>query len=446
MKKELIYTALVASAALTLSSCSDKEDKAKEPTRQPATEQAPAAPAEPTAPTDEELSALISSELPAANEFEPGTLSCEPPAKAEDGSLALVIQQPMTVKENLYSRTEAPAAFNEQRKAMNDAANAATTPESVYLLQVGATTDRLTDADREPKALPEDLQTKANELKDLAESSVWEKQKSAGDSVNVTVRANARYEDGAWKLSNVTVDDSELQPLMELKPESTLTAEGAAIMSPDFENARKAEIDEKVAAFNSAAEAYINSREEAARQTVVKLQAQAEEAAHKANEEQAAADAEKKKWVDACAKALAKGKDFAGEWTRNNQFGELTLHIESAKQFDNSIQFIGTLYDTKLPEASLDIAGRCDLTPDEKGAKVDVSIYDGSYDPNQPTAEVYDARDGMLVLHLDANGKLSGNMTCAAWANTPEKAFNISLAPKAAAKPAAKESSKSKKR
>lgn len=442
MKKQLIYTALLAAAPMLLSSCFD-EEKTETPVQEPAPAEQPQEPAAPTCPTDEEIGNMLPDQLPACDVAERGEFTCEPPQTAEDGSVSLTVHQSYTVRENLYARESSPEAFNELRKGVNDAVNAATKPESVYLLQVGGTTDMLTDADRSAKPMPEELQTKANELKNLAEGSVWTQTRPAGENVEVVLHTTARYEDGTWKFEGTTVEDGALQPLNELKPESAITAEGGFILNDDTMQTRKAEIAEKIEAFNAAAEPYIYSREEAARKRLNEEQAAAEEAAHKAAEEQAAAEAARKQWEETCTQAMAAGKNFSGEWTRDNRFGELTLHIEQAKSFDGSIQFIGTLYDTKLPEASLDIAGRCDLAPGEGGAHVDVTIYDGRYDPDQPTAEVYDARDGLLSLVLTQDGKLTGIMSCGAWANTPEKAFRISLSPKAEA---AKDNGKNRRR
>lgn len=92
---------------------------------------------------------------------------------------------------------------------------------------------------------------------------------------------------------------------------------------------------------------------------------------------------------------------------------------------------MGAIYDTKLPEACLDIEGRCELAPTEQGSAVKVVIYDGQYDPDQPTAEVYDAKDGQLLLFLSTDGKLTGTMGCAAWGTDSDKTFRINLAPKA---------------
>lgn len=90
-----------------------------------------------------------------------------------DGSTLLTAKVRLTVKEDLYRSENAPAAFNEERKAMNACANRAMQPNSLYLLQVGAPTDAITDEDKAARPLPENLQQLANELKDLAESSVY---------------------------------------------------------------------------------------------------------------------------------------------------------------------------------------------------------------------------------------------------------------------------------
>ena len=37
----------------------------------------------------------------------------------------------------------------------------------------------------------------------------------------------------------------------------------------------------------------------------------------------------------------------------------------------------------------------------------------------------------MLSLKLTKDGKLTGIMSCTSWANSPEKAFQINMAPKA---------------
>ena len=135
-----------------------------------------------------------------------------------------------------------------------------------------------------------------------------------------------------------------------------------------------------------------------------------------------------KAWVDFCTANFVAGNEFSGEWTRDGQFGPLTLKIENATVFENAIHFYGFLYDTKLPQASISIAGRCSMVREEDGSsKVDVKLYDGAYDPDEPTAEVYDAEDGCLTLKLSKYGELIGIMTRASWTETSEKKFALHL-------------------
>lgn len=429
MKKQLFYTAFAATTAVLLTACDDEKKPAPGSSETPAAQTGQQAPA---VPSEDELKAMLVEQLPACTFATPGAVSCEVPQKNEDGSLSLSLNLVMTLNENLYARESAPAVFNKEREAVNEAANASMKPESVYLLQIGATTDLITEEDRAAKPLPENLQNALNEMKELADAAVYRKVASAGDEVSVPATCKAVYTDGAWKFSDIMPDTAALLAKADYATETEVTEQGAAILTPDFEEGRKAELVEKVKAFNEAAAPYILSREEAARATLTQHQAAAQEEAARVAEQEAAAEAERKGWEDVCVAAIANNKNFAGEWTRANRFGELTLHIEQAKRLDDSIQFFGTIYDTKLPEACLDIAGRCDLTPTEEGARVDITIYDGQYDPDQPTAEVYDARDGLLVLHLNKEGKLAGVMTCASWGIESDKAFKIKLAPKAA--------------
>lgn len=430
MKKQLFYTAFAATTAVLLTACDDEKKPAQGTSETPAAQTGQQAPA--AAPSEDELKAMLVEQLPACTFATPGAISCEVPQKNEDGSLSLSLNLVMTLNENLYARESAPAVFNKEREAVNEAANASMKPESVYLLQIGATTDLITEEDRAAKPLPENLQNALNEMKELADSAVYRKVASAGDAVSVPATCKAVYADGEWKFTDIMPDTAALLAKADYTTETQVTEQGSAILTPEFEESRKAEITEKVKAFNEAAAPYILSREEAARATLTQHQAAAQEEAARVAESEAAAENTRREWADRCAAAIADGKNFAGEWTRGNRFGELTLHIEQAKHFDDSIQFFGSVYDTKLPEACLDIAGRCDLSAGEDGAKVDITIYDGQYDPDQPTAEVYDARDGLLVLHLDKDGKLSGVMTCASWGADSDKAFKIKLSQKAA--------------
>ena len=442
MKKNLFHTLVLTASATMLTSCFDEIKQVfngeEGATPAPAEQQVsaePAAPVIPAEPTNEEITQMLMEQLSGCDAAEAGVLTCGEPTRNPDSSISMGATLKMTVKEDLYARETAPAAFNKEREALNEAANASMKPESVYLFQVGATTDLITDADRMAKPLPEHLQAPLNELKELADSPVYRKVVNMGDSVDTSATFTAIYTDGAWKFSNIVVDNAALLELNNYTAQSALPQD-APILTPEFEESRKATIREKVAAFNQLAEPYIKGREEAARATLTEHQARAEEEARRMTEQAAAQEAARQESIQGFVQALANDNLFAGEWTRDKKFGELSLHIEEAKQFDNSVQFVGTIYDTKLPEASLDIAGRCDLTPREDGTtQVDITIYDGQYDPDQPTAEVYDAKDGMLSLTLSKDGKLTGIMSCASWANSPEKAFQINMTPKAKEEP-----------
>ena len=438
MKRLLIQTAVLTASTTMLTSCFDEIKQVIAGDAAPAEAAAPAEPAAapaPEQPTNEEISRMLVEQMMGCEAATAGELSCGAPQKNPDASINMNATLKMVVKEDLFARETAPAAFNKEREAVNEAANTAMKPESVYLFQVGATTDLITEADRAAKPLPEHLQAPLNELKELADSSVFRRVINAGDTVDTSASFTATYVDGVWQFSNIVVDNAALLALNDYTAQSALPQD-AAVLTPEFEESRKATIREKVAAFNQLAEPYIKGREEAARATLTEHQARAEEEARRITEQAAAQEAARQESINAFVQALADDKLFAGEWTRDKRFGELSLHIDQAKKFDNSIQFVGTIYDTKLPEASLDIAGRCDLNPREDGTtQVDITIYDGQYDPDQPTAEVYDAKDGMLSLQLSKDGKLTGIMGCTSWNNTPEKAFQINMSPKAKEEP-----------
>ena len=440
MKRLLIQTLALTATATMLTSCFDEIKQAvageEAPAEQPAAE--PVVPEAPTEPSNEDITRMLMEQLSGCEIASAGQLTCSTPTKNTDNSISMGASIKMAVKEDLYAKDAAPAAFNKEREAVNEAANTSMKPESVYLFQVGATSDLITDADRTAKPLPENLQTPLNELKELAEAPVYRKVVNTGDEVEASATFTAIYVDGAWQFSNIVVDNAALLALNDYTAQSELPQD-APILTPEFEESRKALIREKVAAFNQLAEPYIKGREEAARATLTQHQARAEEEARRMTEQAAAQEAARQECIQGYVQALADDKLFAGEWTRDKRFGEISLHIEQAKQFENAVQFVGTIYDTKLPEASLDIAGRCDLTPKEDGTtQLDITIYDGQYDPDQPTAEVYDAKDGMLSLKLSKDGKLTGIMSCTSWANNPEKAFQINMAPKAKEQPRGK--------
>lgn len=429
MKKSFVVTSALALASLAmLPSCKDEDKPKTDETQPPAEKQTPDASASSKEPTIDDIQAVLVEKLTPGETA--SVLFCRDElSPSEPGSFNGKATIGLKIEQDMYARQEAPAAFNEERKAVNEKANAAVKPDSLYLLQVGADTSMITEEMRSPKPMPDNLQEMYDDIRSLAEAAVFAQTARGGEQIEVEAQFHAQLnnETGAWEFSQVQLQDQAFSAIKAMTSKSALPAD-ARVLSPEFEEQTKAALKEKIDAFGAAASAYIQNRENEARAHLASLQAEREEATAKAKEEAAAIEAQKTAWSDACAAQLASGSKFVGEWTRNNRFGELTLQITEAKRFVDSVHFVGSLYDTKLPEASLDITGRCDFTPGENGAKVDITIYDGQYDPDQPTAEVYDASDGMMELYLK-DGKLTGVMTCASWNNTPQKNFHVSMVP-----------------
>ncbi len=431
MKTTLLFcSALLASTLTGLTSCEEKASNGGETPQPPTAETPQPEPQKPAAPTQEEVAAFLKKELGENPLVTPWAVNVDTPTGNADGSLSLSASLTVSVKEDIFTREDAPAALNQERTASNESLNRAILPESVYLMQAGAPTNMLTEADRAAKPLPEELQKLADELRNLAESPLYRPLAAAGKEEKLTATFKATHADGAWQFSELMLDKSALAPLEAGITRSALPAD-ATIATADTEENRKAQLREKIATFNQTAEPYIKGREEAARNRLAELRAKQDEELRRAAEQAEAEAKARQEWEERCTRFIAEDKQFAGEWTRDNRFGELTLRITRTTRHDNAIHFIGTIYDTKLPAASLDIAGRCDLSKGGDKAQVDITIYDGQYDPDQPTAEVYDADDSLMALKLSPEGALEGVMTCQSWKDTPEKAFNIRLsAPK----------------
>lgn len=125
---------------------------------------------------------------------------------------------------------------------------------------------------------------------------------------------------------------------------------------------------------------------------------------------------------------LNNGSKFNGEWFRGGRFGKLTLRIEKSAMADGDIAFYGSLYDSDLPQASISLAGTCNAAPNEDGTyTMLITLYDGAYDPDTPTAEIYDHPNSVLELSLSKDGRLSGIMTREDWQDTPQKAFRVNF-------------------
>ena len=336
----------------------------------------------------------------------------------------------ISLNDDLYRKDFPPAEFNEERKLINSAANRANAPESFYMMQVGAPLEYITEEDRAAKPLPENLTNQLNALTELAQAPVYVLHLAANTTKRVPISYRAEFKDNAWQFSEFSFDGADMTQELNFTsfiPKAELP-EGAAVLTPEFSASRKDEIRRLADAFNTEATAYIQTREEAARASLVQREAKSEEEARAVAEQAAAEEAGKQEWKEYCTKAFAKGALFRGEWVRGGRFGQLSLLVADVSVLDQSIQFFGSIFDTKLPAASLQVEGRCDLTKDENGAStVRITIYDGMYDPDQPTAEVYDAKDGYLELKLMPDGKLEGSMGCLSWQQDAAKLFNIKL-------------------
>lgn len=345
----------------------------------------------------------------------------------DQDALLITARVKTIIEENLYTRDDAPEILNEDRKAANDALNRAMLPESHYLILVGAPTDLITDADRQVKPLPDSLQAAASELKQLAENPVYHLLATSGSVVEIPAAMQARRSGNHWEFSDLNFDPSPLRSLVGSLPESVLP-QGAAIVREGFEQQQRAALREKIAAFVQAATPYIEGREAAARQRALEESARREEAARLADEQAATQAACHAAWEKACADFLKDGALFSGEWKRGDSFGKLSLRLARVQRYADSMQFVGVIFDPDMPQAELQVVGRCEAPPaPESSLPVTVRLYNGRYNPDVPTAEVFDAQDALLKLQLAADGSLLGIMTCEAWASSPDKAFSITL-------------------
>lgn len=438
MKTQLIHLALTATAVAVMTSCdenaSSQTNVAPLPTDAVTTEDNVQTTEDESvlpAITADEVSAAFAPRIAAQNYLVQEGIEIESTPKA-NGDLQVKAKVTLKITEDLYSRSESPAEFREARKVVLALHQSVEKPDSSYLLDMGAETSMLTDEDRKVKQLPENLQQIYNELVDLSESYCFKPDRTANTTFVLDLTMDAHWSEGKWNISNMVETEDLLSPLSFLSPASSL-AEGAPVLTQEFIAARLAEIAAKADAFKTAAEEYHKTREDAVRTMLTERQAVQLEETRKAEEaaQKAAADAAaKQEWSDFCIKHFSTGCKFGGEWTRDGRFGELTIQIDGASMHENAIQFYGVVYDTKLPQAKIELSGRCSTVREEDGSsKVNITLYSGAYDPDEPTAEVYDAADGRLILNFDAKGNLHGIMTCASWIENPKKNFDLHFKP-----------------
>ncbi len=355
--------------------------------------------------------------------------SIQPAIVQQDGSQLILAEVPVRITERLLKLEKTPQLLNKLRKASNEAINAAVRPDSGYLMQVGAPTEVLIDEDRQAKPLPAELDGIAKKLKAMAEESVYLITYEQDSIVKLEAKIRlVQSPSNAWVISDVDIDD---RPLREIQNSVRSAAQDAqyAILTPEWLEKRKAAISTLCEQFKQLAAPYIEQREEMARKLLVERISLFEENRRAVIERATFEEAERLARKQRIAALFEQGCLYRGEWTRDQQFGKLTLQIDKAELMDESIQFVGSIYDTDLPEARLNISGRCNLSDTENGTPVNITIYDGQYDPDEPTAEVYDAKDGALILKLDENDKLIGIMSCLSWGEDSERNFIIKLSP-----------------
>lgn len=414
------------------------KDEAQAPaTAQPQQEQQPAVQAgeSPAAlPSEQDVRAQLLPALAGFPAVKLGEVQMDAAQAEDSGEVILTARVQAVVEENLYTQEAAPEMLQEERKFANEAMNRAMMPEAHYLLQVGAATGLITEEDRKLKPLPEDLQKMADELKQITENPIYHLHTTAGTLVEMPATMRAHRVGGHWEFMELSFDTGSLHTLVGTVPEAALP-QGAAVVREGFEAQQRQAVREKVAAFNEAAQPYIDGREAAARKRALEAQTRREEEEKAAAEAEAARVACREVFERLSAERIKNDTTYTGEWKRGDSFGKIALRIARVQRHEGSLQFVGVVYDPDLPQAEVQVVGRAEAPASpEEPLSIVVRLYNGRYDPDLPTAEVYDAKDGLLRLKLtEASPALTGEMTCEAWADTPEKAFLLSLAPAPAA-------------
>ena len=350
--------------------------------------------------------------------------SLEMDARTEkDGVVQIAARVLLRVQEDLYEAEENPGNFDEDRKQINYVMNQAMMPDAHFLLQVGAQADTLTEEDRAVKPLPPELQSIADEVRAIAQRPIYRLHTPANTVVEIPATMRAVEKDGQWNFSDINFDTASLQALQSLVVSRDLP-EGAVIYTAGFEAKVRAELQTRMEAFCAAAQPYIEGREKAARETLLKKQSVREEAEKRA-QQQAEARA---LWEKSCAELLYDSALYEGEWKRGDSFGKFSLRISRGRVFPEAFQFVGTLSDTDLPQVEMHVTGRAEPAKPGEAIQCVVRIFNGRYNPDVPTAEVFDAKDALMRLSLMPDGSLSGVMTCESWGEKEaDKVFQVQL-------------------
>ncbi|MFI3242685.1 MAG: hypothetical protein R3Y56_00365 [Akkermansia sp.] len=418
----------------TLLLCSCDEEKTAVPSQAPVSQEQQAAQYQQdlAAATDSGFSLLVADivkKFPQLKSAEQEIKYDAVAVQQPDGSSIVDIRIPFVFAESLYMQKDLPDELDALRQSINEAANKAMMPDASYLLQIGMPVEMMRDEDRHAKALPDNLSEQEKSLQALAKGPVYIPMRQAGDVLELVLSVQLEPSTGdGVKVRKIDYNEHQLDFMADLLPESSLpSGDEIQLFTPEWLDARQKTIGEGVAKFNAEAAPYIESRESAARALYTERMTAIQEAERAKQDEALAAEKAVYQAAQLYEGIVSTGQVFSGEWKRDSRFGKLSLRVSKAELVENTIHFVGTLYDTDLPEASLDIVGRCDLSTPEEGVSVLVNIYDGQYDPDQATAEVFDAQDGVLRLNLDAKGQLTGVMTCDSWKNLEGKDFTVTM-------------------
>lgn len=405
--------AAVAMASLFLASCSDEKQETKVAEAQQNAAETPAEQPAPVPLAVEALQTLLPESIAACpwlkvQDIQVSSSSREGAEERADFDVSLLLNH------DLCESSEAPSQLDELRLKVNPALNRAMTPESRYLLQAGADPSTITEEDKKVTPLPDELKRQADVLKQLAEPVVYKVTVHEGETL--MLRGSARRaaaapdaEPAAWELASL--DETPLDSWKKLTPRESLP-EGASVLSAAWLCEQTQKLESAMADFEKAAAPYIEGREESARTRI--LEAQAREEADKAKAA-AAAEAlrlERARFEQACAA----GRVWQGEWSLGEQGGKLMMTIVTSESGERSAMLTANLTDPDLPQASVDMKGRCLLIPEEgEKYRFQIAIIDGLYDPDAATAKIYDASDGVLLLNLTEDGSLEGILTCKSW-------------------------------
>jgi len=333
----------------------------------------------------------------------------------------IICHIPLRLRESLYRKEAAPEFLNKLRKAIDNSINEAKRPDADYLIRIGAPSDIITSEHRNPHALPDDVRILIEKMHRQCTDHVYILDRAKGSSIilDASISQITSKENQEAELV-VQINEAKLEELIILSSQSQL-GEQARIQSPEWLEHIKISIEDNCQIIQHAIAPYLFQREDDARSIMLKAMSLKNEKRHQKEEKEIA-------YKTNIIKAFADKIRYHGEWTRANKFGKMSLEITSSEILEQSMHFIGKLYDSDIPAAVLNISGRCELKFNKEFPEVTIRIYHGKYNPDKATAEAFDAKDAYMTLQLNPVTKqLTGSLSTETWKNKPGKAFNIQL-------------------